>query len=83
VTFDHYEFNESPKGYEVTVTVRVGQRETARKAEWAGFMAVKKRHPSIYGESKMAFQQGSEWLVMVRWMVWKPQDETGGIDFNS
>jgi len=80
-TIETYEVQESAKGREITVTVNVGERETGRKAEWAGFMAVKARHASVYAESKMALRRGNDWIVMVRWMVWKPQEQTGGIDF--
>jgi hypothetical protein len=46
-------------------------------------MTVKARHPSIYGESKMAFKQDDEWIVMVRWMLWKPRsaEQTEKISF--
>lgn len=80
-TIISYEIQESPKGREITVTVNVGQRETARKAEFAGWLAVKARHPSVYSENKMAFQVNGEWHVMVRWMLWKPSDQTGGVSF--
>lgn len=78
---DHYEIAESSKGYEITVIVHVPRADTGRKAEWAGFLTVKNRHPSLYAESKMALQTQDGWLVYVRWMLWKPSDEAPAIPF--
>jgi len=73
----HYDIVPNNKGWEVTAVVQTGEYETARKAEWAGFMAVKKRHASVYAESKMAMKVEGGYHVFVRWMIWdntKPRE---------
>lgn len=68
-----YEVQPNPKGWEITCIVEMADPGTARKAEWNGFMTVKRRHASIYGESKMAMKTSTGYTVYVRWMIWNNQ----------
>lgn len=70
VQFIRYDVRPNAKGVEVTIVLQLGNLETARKAEWSALLAVKKRHASLYGESKMAIQNSEGWEVHVRWMIW-------------
>lgn len=65
-----YDIMPNSKGAEVTVVVFVPGTMTARKAEWQGFLTVKRRHASIWGESKMAMPVEGGHNVYVRWMIW-------------
>lgn len=66
-----YEVTPKEKFDEVIITVRVNSAEDARKAEWKGFLIAKSYHPSIYKETKFAFQNGEVWDVKIRWAIWR------------
>lgn len=70
---DGYSVSESPKAYNVQVTVYAQGYEDQRKAEWATFMLLKMMHPSIYKEQKISFIHEAGFRVVVQWTIWKPR----------
>lgn len=70
---ESYQVSESTKAWNVQVTVYAQGYDDQRKAEWAVFMLLKRMHPSIYKENKLAFIHEAGYRVVVAWPIWKPR----------